>query len=147
MMAAKGADSMVSGAMIMFLSAALFGYFGFFFGLTSLSTSGEWVFMYALLVWALRGGAIGFLASGIMATVHPIAGNLLYCVVGALTAIALAGVGILDVLDTQRAAALPPLLAFLFAAWNGYGSWVGLREVMAARRAVSDGASDTIAGR
>jgi hypothetical protein len=125
----------LAGPFIMFISAALFGYFVFFMGLTSTTAAGQVVFFFALLVWTLKVGAIGFLLSALLTFGSPLAGNLLYSVVGLLTAAALIVVGVMDIADTQNAAALPPALAFLFAAWNGYGSWYGLKAVFSIMRA------------
>jgi hypothetical protein len=128
---------MLAGPFIMFISAALFGYFGFFIGLTSTTAAGQVVFFFALLVWTLKVGAIGFIVSAVLTLIAPLAGNLVYAVIGLLTAAALVVIGFMDIADTQHAAALPPLLAFLFAAWNGYGSWYGLKAVLSIRRAVA----------
>ena len=125
----------LAGPFIMFISAALFGYFGFFMGLTSTTAAGQVVFFFALLVWTLKVGAIGFIVSAVLTLVAPLGGNLIYAVIGLLTAVALVVIGIMDIADTQNAAALPPLLAFLFAAWNGYGSWFGLKAVLSIMRA------------
>jgi hypothetical protein len=120
---------LLAGPFVMFISAAIFGYFGFFFGLTSTTTAGNVVFFFGLLLWTLRIAAIGFLLSGLLTFAAPLAGNLLYSVTGLLSAAGLVLVGIMDLADAQRAAAISPVLAFLFAAWNGYGAWSGLRSV------------------
>ena len=126
---------LLAGPFIMFVSAAIFGYFGFFIGLTATTAAGNVVFFFGLLLWTLRITAIGFLLSGLLTITAPLGGNLLYSVIGLLSAAALVLVGILDLADTQHAAALPPVLAFLFAAWNGYGAWSGLRSVRALTQA------------
>ncbi len=115
----------------MFFSTILFGYFGFFMGLTANSTSGAFVFFFAALLWTLRISAIGFLASALVTFVQPLFGNLLYSVVGLLSAAGLLLVGVMDIVDAQNSAALPPVLAFLFAGLNGYTSWAGLQAVKA----------------
>lgn len=124
----------LTGPFIMLLSAAIFGYFGFFIGLTPTTASGEFVLFFAILLWTLRIGAIVFAAAGLLTMVAPVAGNAVYAIGSLVTALGLVTVGIMDMLDTQRAAAIPPVLAFIFAAWNGYGAVSGLRELMTGRR-------------
>jgi hypothetical protein len=126
-----------AGPGVMLLSAAIFGFFGFFFGMTATTASGQFVLFFAILLWTLRIGAVLFTLAAAITFAAPRAGNLIYCVGGLFSAAGLATVGVMDLMDDQRAAALPPLLAFLFAAWNGYGSWTSLREIMARQRSNS----------
>jgi hypothetical protein len=126
-------QSNFASPVIMLLSAAIFGYFGFFVGLTATTTSGEFVLFYAILLWTLRAGAIIFALAGILSLFAPLAGNIVYLLGSAVTAIGLLAVGVMDVLDNQRAAAIPPVLAFIFAAWNGYGAWASARELLASQ--------------
>ena len=125
-------DAMLSGPFIMLLSAAIFGYFGYFIGLTPTATTGEYVFFFALLLWTLRIGAVAFAVAGVLTLIARVIGNAIYAVAGLLSAIALVVVGVMDLMNDQYAAAISPILAFLFAAWNGYGAWQGLRDVLAA---------------
>ena len=127
-------SGLLAGPFIMFISAAIFGYFGFFMGLTSTTAGGNFIFFFALLVWTLKIGAVGFLLSALLTFGTPLVGNLVYSVIGLLTAAGLIIVGVMDIADSRNAAALPPVLAFLFAAWNGWGSWSGLRAVMSLTR-------------
>ncbi len=133
----------MTGPVIMFISAVLFGYFGFF-SVSSIVTNnaGQVVLMWAMLLWTLRIAAVVFAVAGVITFASPILGNLIYAIGSGLSAIGLASVGVMDVLDAQHAAAIPPVLAFLFAAWNGYGAYTGLTEVMAASQsqAMRDGA-------
>lgn len=129
--------SMLAGPFMMLLSAAIFAYFGFFIGLTSTTAGGQFVFFFALLLWTAKIGAIGFAVSAVMSFVAPLPGNLLYAVAGLLSSVALVVVGVMDLADNRYAAAMPPVLAFLFAAWNGYGSWLGLKAVLQVQRARS----------
>lgn len=123
----------MANPVIMLLSAAIFGYFGFFRGMTATTASGEFVLFFAILLWTLRIGAIMFLVSGVVAFAAPVLGNVIYALGSVICAIGFLAVGVMDVLDDQRASAIPPILAFIFAAWNGYGAWSGLRELMARR--------------
>jgi len=61
--------------------------------------------------------------------VSPWLGNAIYVTGGIVTALSLFAVGGLDLADGQRAAAIPPVLAFILAVWNGYGSWISLRNL------------------
>jgi hypothetical protein len=124
----------LAGPVIMLISAAIFGYFGFGYGLTSTTASGTFVPFFSLLNWTLKISAIGFLLSAVLAFVRPLEGNLLYALLGLAAAALLAIVGLWDLMDQTYTAAIPPILALLFAAWNGYGSWSGLQAVLALRR-------------
>lgn len=124
-----------AGPTIMIISAVLFGYFGFFAGMTSATAGGQVVLFYAILLWTLRIGAIGFALSAGLSFILPLIGNLVYALFGIGTSIGLVIVAVMDIADTSHIAAIPPFWAFLFAAWNGYGSWMSLREIVAARSA------------
>ncbi len=127
----------LTGPGIMFLSAAIFGYFGFATSWNYNSTlTGEFLLFVALLDWTLKGSAIAFLVAGILTFVQPLAGNLIYGLAGAVGAALLLVVAGLDFLDKQHTA-LHPLLLLIFAAWNGYGSFSGLREIFARRATAS----------
>lgn len=126
----------------MIIAAFLFSYFAFGHhlqlpGVAPLKThqNGQLIPMWLLMVWTLRIGAIGFTLSVVLTFIAPLAGGLLYGVVGLLTSIGLVVVGVMDILDTQYAAAISPLLAFLFAAFNGWGSVMTLRGVWPIMRA------------
>ena len=130
---------MLAGPFMMLLSAAIFAYFGFFIGLTSTTAGGQFVFFFAPLMWTVKIAAIAFAVSAVVTFVAPLPGNLLYAVVGLLSSVALVVVGVMDLADKQYVAAMPPLLACLFAAWNGYGSWTGLKAGLRLQRAGSPG--------
>jgi len=137
-MAGARHGGLTAGTGWMFLSAALFGYFGFFIGLKATTADGTVVWFFALLLWTLRLAAIGFLLSAVFSLTAPLVGEGLYAVIGLASAAAFVTIGVADVLDTQRMAALPPLLAFFFAAWNGLASFSGLRMVVARTRSRRD---------
>ena len=125
----------MAGPIVMFLSAAIFAYFGFFVGLSTTTAAGDTVLMWVILLWTLRVGAIMFALAGVLAFASPMSGNVVYAAGSALSAIGLLAVGVMDLMDDQHAAAISPVLAFIFAAWNGYGAWASIREIMASRRA------------
>lgn len=121
----------------MVISAALFAYFGFFAGMTATAADGTFVLFFAILLWTLRAGAIGFALSAVLTFASPLLANLLYALVGLGTSIGLVIVAVMDIADKTYIAAIPPFWAFVFAAWNGYGSWTSLREIVTARRITS----------
>lgn len=123
------------GPGIMLLSAVVFGYFGFATSWNQYSAlNGEFLLFVALLEWTLKGAAIGFAISAATALVLSLAGNLMYSVISLLSAGGFVVVAVLDIRDTQHAA-LHPALMLIFAAWNGYGGWAGLREAWRHRSA------------
>ncbi len=116
----------------MILSALIFGYFGFTMSTTA--SDGAFVLFMALLTWTLRISCIVFAACALITTARPIAGNLLYALAGVVGAGLFIVVAVMDVADRNYAAGIQPVLLFVFAAWNGYGSWFCLRSVLALRR-------------
>ncbi len=85
--------------------------------------------------WTLKVSAIAYAASAAITMIQPLLGNLLYAIIGLLGALMLLLVAGLDTLDTQHTI-MPygPLILVLFAAWNGYGSWSGIKAVMMLKR-------------
>lgn len=130
-------NNALAGPVVMFLSAAIFAYFGFFVGMSVTNSAGQVVPMWALLLWTLRVGTIAFALAGFVTLLAPLAGNIIYAAGSVLSAIGLLAVGVMDLLDDQHAAAIPPFLAFIFAAWNGYGAWSSVREIMQARQSAA----------
>lgn len=122
----------LAGPAIMLLSAAIFGYFGF--TMKPVAADGTFVLFMAILTWTLRVSAILFAACAGVALVSPIAGNLLYALVGVVGAGLFVVVAIMDVAD-RNYATIHPLLLLIFAAWNGFGSWSSLSAVLGAGRA------------
>ncbi len=128
----------LAGPGIMLISAALFGYFGFFRGLLHTNSLNQFVLFFALLVWTLKGTACGFVLGGLLTFVRPVPGNLIYGITGLLSAILFVLIAVMDIMDQQNAAAAPPVLLLIFAAWNGYGSWFGIRAVLELLRPLPD---------
>ena len=126
----------LAGPGIMLISAAVFAYFGF--GISWLHHSvvtGEFLLFVALLVYTLKVTAIAFAAAAALtAFISRFGGNLLYATAGLLSAIMFVVISIMDWLDPQHTAISPTVLLLAFAAWNGYGSWLSLREILAQRR-------------
>lgn len=127
-------SSVLNGPAIMLLSAAIFAYFGFLSQWTTHNAGGQLVPAWFALKWTIKGSAVAFAVSALVTFVHRWGGNLLYGVVGVVSAVLLVTVIVLDYVDKQHAAAISPVFLALFAAWNGYGAWTGLVGVIAARR-------------
>ncbi len=125
--------SPLAGPGIMLLSAAIFGYFGFATHWNYHSPiTGEFLLFVALLDWTLKGSAIAFGASALLTLANRVLGNLIYGVVGLIGAILFVVIAGMDYADTKHTA-LHPLLLLIFAAWNGYSSFAGLRAVLSGR--------------
>ncbi len=123
----------MSGVGGMLFSAVIFGYFGFFsVNWSTPGLDGEPLLFRLLLGWTLRGSAIGFAVAAALTLARPWTGHLLYAVIGLLGAVLLVTVAVMDHLDTRHKA-FEPILLLLFAAWNGYGAWAGLRAVFGRR--------------
>jgi len=133
-------EGRLAGPAIMLLSALIFGFFGFLMRETTVD--GEWVLFFALLTWTLRISAGLFVVSAVVTFAAPVAGNLLYALVGVVGAGLFVVVAVMDIADPHNAA-VPWWLLLVFAAWNGYGSWFALRAVLAGRadKAIADGRS------
>ncbi len=120
-----------AGPVIMGLSAALFGYFGF--SMQARASDGQLVLFFAILMWTLRGSCVCFALSALLYMIAPMAANLLFAVAGVVGAVLFLVVAIMDVADDKYAAAIPPVLLLIFVAWNGYGSWNSLRALAGLR--------------
>ena len=127
---------------MMLLSAAIFAYFGFVTSWAHQYTSASapqpnsLLPMVVLLKWTLRGAAIAFGASALVSLISPFAGALVFGVTGVITAISFVLVGIWELSNPNGYySGMPAILLFIFAAWNGYGSWSSLRELLGARSA------------
>ncbi|MCH7603629.1 MAG: hypothetical protein IIB54_12765 [Planctomycetes bacterium] len=96
----------LAGPGIMFISAALFGYFGFFTGgLMHTNLLNQFVLFFALLDWTLKGTACGFVLGGLLTLARPVPGNLFYGITGLLSAIFFVLIAVMDIMDKQNAAA------------------------------------------
>ena len=121
-----------TGQVWMFISAALFGYFGFGVGWDHTGMDGQFLPFVAIIEWSLKGGAIGFGLAGLLCFVAGRPAEFVYAVVGLLTAFGFVLGATLDILDTQHTA-MSPLLLFIFAGFNGWSSFVALRHLLATR--------------
>ncbi len=122
-----------TGPVVMLLSAALFGYFGFMMSWNHHSAiTGQFLLFVALLEWTLKGSALAYVAAAVLTVASPTIGNLVFGVAGLAGAILFVVIAGMDHVDKQHMV-LSPVLLLIFAAWNGYGSITGLRAVLAVR--------------
>ncbi|MHC4948983.1 MAG: hypothetical protein ACYTG1_12100 [Planctomycetota bacterium] len=126
------APSAVASPGAMFFSAAVFGLFGFY-----MFSGNQSQLLFDLVVWSLRGGAIGFAVAGVLALLRVPMAEAFYLLVSAVTAVLFAVTGIGHLVD-PAVGNFNGLLLLLFAAWNGWGTWEGIR----AMRAAPPGAGD-----
>ncbi len=127
--------NLLAGPGIMLISAAIFGYFGFMTLFPEVdANTGQLIPLVVTLKWTLRVSAIAFFAAAAITMAKSLPGNLLYAVFGVFSAVALLVVGVWD-LSSTFFSGVHPFLLFLFAAWNGYGSWTSLRALLAWRAA------------
>ena len=125
--------SPLAGPGIMLLSAAIFGYFGFMLAFPELDReTGSLIPLVITLKWTLRAAAIGFLLAAVITMANTSAGNLLYALVGIVSAAMFVGIAVWD-LGSAWHSGVHPFLLFVFAAWNGYSSFAGLRAVLSGR--------------
>lgn len=105
-----------SDVVIMFFSAAIFAFFGFRLGQGSLPVA-----LYLLIIWSLRGGAVLFGLSGILALARVRMADVLYAVAGAVTGVLfiIAGVWLLLVAGIGNATGI---ILLLFGLWNSYSA-------------------------
>ena len=131
--------ALFAGPGVMLFSAAIFGFFGFFYiDWSTLGVDLQPVMFRVLLGWTLKISACIFLLSGILAFSKPIVGNLLYALAGVASAGLFVVVAVMDVTDTRHGFlpfgnAFGPVVLLLFAAWNGFGSWSALRSILGSR--------------
>jgi hypothetical protein len=123
--------SQLTGPAIMVLSALVFGYFGF--TMTDTASDGQFVLFFALLTWTLRISAILFVVAAVITFAAPVFGNLLYALVGVVGAGLFLVVVVMDIADRNYATLVHPVILVVFAIWNGYGSWLALRAILAGR--------------
>lgn len=103
------------GPLVMLISAAILGYFGFTpqFSHTS-SITGQFLLFVAIYEYTLKVSSVAMLICAAATIVKPISGNILYglCAVGCSGGLITAGV--LDLADVQHTVQ-DPMLTFLFA--------------------------------
>lgn len=121
----------------MLVSAGVFAYFGFGTQWSHQSLlTGQTLLFVVLLDYTLKSSAVAIGAAVLLTLIHRAAGGLLYGVVGLLGAMMFVVIAILDIRDQQHTA-IDPILLFIFAAWNGFGSLASLRELLRSRQVTS----------
>ncbi len=134
-MSQSRASSNFAGPGIMLISAVIFGFFGFMYvNWNTPGVNGQLVPFRLICGWTLKIASVSFFVCALLTFVKPMVANVLYAVVGLISAALFVVVAILDLADQQHAImAYGPFILFLFAAWNGYGSWIALKDLMAQR--------------
>ena len=134
----------LAGPGMMIFSAVIFGYFGFTITWNYHSfATGQFLPYIVILNWTLQGAGIGFATAAIVTFAHRLLGNLIYSIIGLITAVLFLVVAVWDQIDTQNMSfSLPflpgPVALLLFAAWNGYTSWFGIKTVLELLRTLPD---------
>jgi hypothetical protein len=103
-------------AVSMFFSAAIFGFFGFMW-----SGPGTYpVPLYELMIWSLRGGAIGYALAGVLALAGLPVARPVYAAVGGITALIFVVIGVWHFVVPGLPAFTGALFLF-FGLFNGHG--------------------------
>ena len=137
-MTQRSYSNALAGPGMMFLSAAIFGFFGFMMAFPEIaSTTGKLIPMVVTLKWTLRAAAVAFLLSAVLSMANPRAGDILYAGVSLISAGLFAVVAVWDIMTPQYVSGVHWFLLLVFAAWNGFGSYSSLREILSARRIAS----------
>ncbi len=121
----------------MILSAAMFGYFGFLYGINwnTPGIDGQIVLFRIMLGWTLKVSAIVFAFAALITFVNKYVSNLIYIAVGLISSVLFIFIIIMDLLDSQHGIfGGAPVILGIFAVWNGFGSYSSLREILKARR-------------
>ena len=113
---------------MMFISAALFGYFGFVHSWDTAGLDGQFLLFVAIEEWTLKACAVGFGLAGVLTFIAPRPAEFFYAIVGLLSAAGFVVAAVLDLSDPHHTA-MQPFLLFLFAAWNGFGSLTSIRSL------------------
>jgi hypothetical protein len=119
----------------MLFSAAVFGFFGFMMSFPEIDVqTGKTIPLVITLKWTLRVAAIAFFAAAIVSMIAISPGNLLFSFIGLCSAVMFVVIAIWD-LSSPFHSGVHPFILLIFAAWNGYGSWMGLQDIFARRAA------------
>ncbi|MEY3143242.1 MAG: hypothetical protein RLY21_1735 [Planctomycetota bacterium] len=117
------------------LSTAIFGYYGFLSGTTADTTDadGNTVPLWIASLWILRLATILFLGSTIVAVMRTQRATLIHGLAGGLATLGLATILIWDQLEPAYDFACPPLILLVFIVWNGFTSFLTVREALGPR--------------
>ncbi len=126
-----------SQVFFMLISGGIYAYFGFGFSWAhqyTTTTPPVLLPMVVLLKWSLRSSAVASGVSALISLTGSMLGPLLYAVVGLITAAIFAVVAVWEWTNPNGYfSGVPAILLIIFAAWNGYGSFSGLRDILATR--------------
>ena len=107
----------------------MFGYYGFFAGLSTTGNDGESVPLYLAFVWSMRIVAIASLAAVPLALTGSRKAVAPYLATMVLAAACPLGCAAWDFADATYNLACPPILLIVVAVLNGYGAFRALREL------------------
>lgn len=125
-----GGGGIASGAGGMFLSALLFGYFGFIAFAPNPS-----LLLFQLVLWTLRIAAIAFAATGVLTVLRFRLAAPVYLLVSVLTVIMFLVLGVWHFVD-PKIANQNGFLLLIFAAFNGWGVMEEIRFLRYRRAAI-----------
>lgn len=111
------------------LTAAIFGYYGFFAGLATTGNSGEAVPLYLAFVWTMRIVAVASLACVLLALSGNRKAAPVYLAMVALATVGPLGCAVWDMVDAEYNLATSPLILIVFGIWNGYCLFRTVREL------------------
>ena len=136
-MTEQSSSEIRSQVLFILISAGLFAWFGFRTSWAHQYTNTqppELVTMVVVLKWTLRVGAIAFGLSAILSMAGLRAGPAIYALAGVVTAALFLIVAIWD-WSSPYYCGIPVVLLVIFAVWNGFSSWTGLRAALGERSA------------
>lgn len=111
------------------LTAAIFGYYGFFAGLMTTGDGGESVPLYMAFVWTMRIVSVASLACVLLALTGNRKAAPAYLAMAALSTVGPLGCAVWDMVDAEYNLATSPLILIVFGIWNGYCLYRTVREL------------------
>ena len=131
----------LSGPAIMFITAAIFGYFGFVMGFSTINAATNQTIPYVVLFMnTMKIGAVAFAVTGILTTVNRLYGNLTYNLLSIIAAVTFVIVAIMDIMDQQTTLITgAPYILIIVAAFMGFMAVAELIKLLKYRSLISPG--------
>ena len=79
---AQRRDFLLAGPGVMFISAAIFGFFGFSSTWMHTGQGGQFLVFVVIFEWTLKGSAIAYGLAGLLTIARPFVGNAIFAAVG-----------------------------------------------------------------
>jgi hypothetical protein len=114
------------------LSAVVFGYYGFLFGLETHGSDGNPVALWITFLWVLRLAAVLYVGCLVLAARGRPGSELAYGLASAFATAGLAAVFVWDV-TSPDGVAIHPILLLVLIVWNGYCAGTAIRDGLAQR--------------